>query len=490
MITHIKQIPFSLRNNKLIGNASIYLFGNLIQKALGFLLIPLYTRFLTPSDYGMTGIAISVGSVVTIAFGLGIPGSIARLYYEYNDSEERIKEFISSHFLFLAGSIAILVALLSFFGGWVWDRWLGSQIPFSPYIQIVLWTSYADILIQVPLSMYRAQQKSKQFIIAQVANFLLSVLLAILFVGILKQGAKGQLIGSLCGSATIALWLTGAVARQSGFRFFNPRMIWESLIYGAPLVLHSLSGWIMNFADRLLLETRISLAEIGYYTLGYQMGMIMSVLVTSINLAYTPFYFELFKKEQNPNSTITIICNIYLAVIGSICLVMVLFVNEIIGLVAPPHYEKAVIYAPIVLLSYLFNGYYYMLSVPLFYHKKTHIIPIITISSAILNILLNLWWIPIWGPMGSAWATLVVFVLSAVLAYFLGRKYQELKINYLDVLIANFFLLAAVFLTNTTGILAVYRNLIKPLLLIVFIVFAYARFLRPILSSTTVPLKG
>jgi O-antigen/teichoic acid export membrane protein len=223
--------------------------------------------------------------------------------------------------------------------------------------------------------------------------------------------------------------------------WYYPRLRWSdvsmSLAYGLPLIPHSLSAWAMNFVDRLLLESRVPLAELGLYTLGYQLGVAMLVLVSSINMAWSPYYYNLMTRQANAERVVRQVSSLYVAVIGGICLVVALFSREIVQLLAPPTYLSAARYAPLILFSYLLEGYYYFVVMPLFFYKKTSWIPLITFSAALVNIVLNLWWIPRWGALGSAWATFVAFLVALLIAYVLGRRWQQINYPLLKLAIAN-----------------------------------------------------
>jgi O-antigen/teichoic acid export membrane protein len=473
-------VPNALKDNRLTSNAGVYVIGNVLQKALVFLMIPLYTRFLTPEDYGITGVALSVGSVLTIILGFGISSSVARHYYDYDDNPEHLRKYITTTFMFLILVAGSLTLVLNFVGGGLWGSIMSGQVPFAPYIQIALWDSFGAIVGQVPLSLYRTQQNARAFMFGQAGNTLLTLILTILFVVVGRLGAKGVLLGSMVASAITAIVLSALLFRKWLSIDLNLKYVWMSLAFGLPLVPHSLSTWIMTSVDRLLLEPRVDLSELGMYTLGYQIGQAMAILVTGINFAWAPYYYRLVKTDPNATGRIKQVSELYLAVIGGVCLVGVLFCPEILHIMAPKQYQMAVQYVPLVLFSYLFNGYYYFASMPLFYFKKIYIIPIATISSAVLNILLNLWWIPIWGALGSAWATLVVYVLVATAAYFLGRRWQKIDYPLKRFACINSIICLGVLLTtyglnlNTIGLI-----LIKTSLLAVFCIVAFFSLVKP-----------
>jgi O-antigen/teichoic acid export membrane protein len=470
----------NLKSHKLITNTGVYVLGNALQQALNFVLIPVYTRFLTPEEYGITGVTLAVGGVLTSILGFGIYGSVARHYYDYKDAPEQLKQFITTNFLFLVLVAGGVTLALNYWGELLWFKITSGQVPFSPYMRIVLWTSYATILLQVPLALYRTQQKAASFMIAQLSSFSLSLTATILLVVVWRMGAVGQLLGRLVAFGATATVLSGLLIRH----WFSPYLRWRdlsiSLAFGLPLIPHQLSGWALTSIDRILLEPRIPLADVGLYNLGYQIGLVMLVLVTSINMAWSPYYYNLMKSAANPERRIQQVTALYTAIVGGICLVGVLFSREILFLLAPPRYYAAAQYAPLIMFSYLLNGYYYFASMPLFYYKATHWVPVITVTSALLNIGLNLWWIPLWGAFGSAWATLVAYAATLVIAYLMGQHWQKLDYPLPRFGVMNGVILIGVLLATYVTAEVQLRDLVwKFVVLLLFAGVAYLWLIKP-----------
>lgn len=170
----IKKIRFGwtlIRNSKLISNASVYTIGSMLQKAAAFLLIPLYTRHLTPSDYGIVGLAQSVQGVFSLLIGLGLYSALARLYFDYRDEPSRLRAYISTNLFFIVLFALISTASLTQWGKPFWDRLSGGQVAFSPYIQLALWLAFADAIFRIPVTLYRTAQRATAFVISHIVVF-------------------------------------------------------------------------------------------------------------------------------------------------------------------------------------------------------------------------------------------------------------------------------------------------------------------------------
>jgi O-antigen/teichoic acid export membrane protein len=171
-------------------------------------------------------------------------------------------------------------------------------------------------------------------------------------------------------------------------------------------------------------------------------------------------------------------------VIGGLCLVGALFSQEILRWLAPPQYHSAALYVPLILFSYLLNGFYYFAAMPLFYYKKTSLIPVMTIVSALLNVGLNLWWIPRWGALGSAWATVASYLVLLCLAYFLGRYWQQVRYPFARYGLASGLIFGgAVLSTYLLGDNPVSQLSWKLAIAAMFTVIAYVWLIKPSLAA-------
>jgi O-antigen/teichoic acid export membrane protein len=424
-----------VRGSRLIKTASIYVSGYVLQKAVGFLLIPIWARFLLPEDYGITGTLLAYSGVLSTILALGLPGAAVRHYYDYTDVR-RLKGYVTSVTLTQLAFSGATILALNAFGPVLWQRFTANTIPFDPYVRTMLWFTFADLAMQVPVSLYQAQQKAREFVTVQYGRFLLGILTSVLFVIALRMGAEGVLLSQLVSAAVVAVAVLVLAVRT----WFSFQVHWyyvqRALVYGLPLVPHALASWMLQAADRLILERFVSLHEIGLYNFGYTIGMSMQFLVAGINQAWTPHYFRLVRDDPAAQPKIIRSTSGFVALIGGVCLVAVLFSAEVIYLLMPPSYEGATPYLPPVLTGYFLLGLYYFASTPLFYYRRTGVIPVLTGVSAALNVGANLWLVPTYGAIASAWITLATYGLLCVLTLLVSRRYQAYPYIRYGILVA------------------------------------------------------
>jgi O-antigen/teichoic acid export membrane protein len=468
-----------LMKKKIITNSAIYISGNFLQKALAFIFIPILTHFLSPEEYGIYGLAISIEGILIIVFSLGIQSSMARYYYDYVGDRDRLRQYISSNFVFLFGVTILMSLLMHFFGESLWNGLTSGKVPYFPYIELVQLSACATILINYVTTLYQTEQKARSFVIARTLNVFFNLIFAIIFVVVFKFGTAGQLFGRMISTAVVSVFLVIIFFHNwftNQFRFAD---IKTSLLFGFPLVFHSLFAWALASIDRLMLEPHITLSELGLYNLGYQIGGVMIALLVSINQAWVPYYYSIMKNNTEvAREKIKLITNIYVVTFGFICLLGMLLSKQILGFMSTPQYLSAAIYVPIILFAALFNGFYFMSSTPIFFEKKTFWIPIMTGLSALLNIGLNMIWIPKYGALGSAWATLISYIILSIIAHILGQHLQPIKLPLGWFGVLTCIIAVGMYISTYSTINGISMVIIKLALVFSYLFFVYLGFVK------------
>lgn len=477
-------MAYSLKN--VIKGSSIYTLGQIVISILNFFLIPVYTRYLTTEEYGIIGILEVFLSLLTSILMLGGYPAQTRYYYEYKEDPVKVGELLFSINAFLLIFVVSSCLLLTFFGKPIFDLFIKSSIiTFNPFFVIIIWTVLFNIFSQLVIRFYIA---TKEYVFCATLfffQFIISTSFILLFIIYFKEGALGKVKGLLFGYGIFCLIFYWPYARNFTLRF-DFKYIKHSLAFGIPVVFHLACGTLLNSIDKVILEKYVSLSQIGIYTLGYQIGMIMSVLVTSINRAWTPNYYDLMKQDKTDQGyEIRRAFYIWLTVIGIICLIGSLFSREILVLLTPSNFHDSAKIIPIILFSYVLQGVYYFLVAPIFYFEKTKYLPFITGSSALLNIVLNILVIPHFGIMGAAYTTGISFLYIVLVVYFIGKRLFNPRFDIVKIIILLSILSIPCFGLGLQEI-SLIQIFNKLIILLTFFSISYAffrRYLDPIICS-------
>lgn len=412
---------------RLFTHSLIYGIGDVVPKAISFLLIPVYTRFLTTKDYGVISSVIAISSVLGIVCLMGLNGAVTRFYFDYDDFNQR-KSYLGNVTIFLLLSTFIIISLLDVFGPRMFNK-ITPDIPFHPYLRLALWTIFFMITTSILLAIYRAQEKSKKYTIFTIMNSILTVGFIVYLVVFLRQGALGYIKGIFFSSIVIFIICSIFLFQKINLSF-NLSQIIDSLKFGLPLVPHLLAWWVLNLIDRLMLQHFRGLDEVGIYSIGYTIGMILWFVTAAFNNAWMPFFFSTAKREKNAKEIFSKITTYYLMGILLLGLLIMTFSKEIVTLMTTPEFYKSYKVVPIITLANIATGIYLMSANQIFFVKKTHYMPVISITAALSNILLNILLIPPYGMIGAAYATMVSFAICAMITYFTSSKLYHIQYEY------------------------------------------------------------
>lgn len=405
----------------LLGHTLIYGLGNYGIKVIGFLLIPLYTRFLTTSDYGILALVSIYTQVLFILVNMGQSTSLFRFYYDHDDQEGRDRVIAASLWILILFSLPIAaVPLLAprAIAGWFLDD--GS---YWYLITIATGTVLCKVLLRMPFQMMRAADQSKRYAMWSVVRNGLTTATAVVLVAFFYMKATGVILAQFVGELTMCLLLAWPVlhALRAGFHWQG---IKDQLQYGLPLVPAGAAAFILDLTDRWFIKEYYSVSEVGIYALGYRFGEIMTFVVTAFQLSWPQFIFR-NQKEENAPDLYAQMATYYIAFLLFLWLGLSTFSEDLIHIMATPAFYAAATVVPIIGFALVLDGMTFMVKVGILITKKTYFRTITIFIAAGLNVLLNFLLIPRWGMMGAAWATLGGFLVQVVLTlYFSQRLYH------------------------------------------------------------------
>jgi O-antigen/teichoic acid export membrane protein len=426
---------------KALKSTVIYFIGTIVEKGLAFLLIPLYTHYLSTTDYGILTIVQSMIAMAIIIFSLSLSGSASRFHF---DGKEFYKKF---HY----GNIFLLVSFFSFFGSLLLLVFkekifnLVGGIPIYPYIYFIIIISYGNIIFSLYQLMLRMEYKAYEFVKNNLIKFIFTTILSIYFVVYLHKKVEGILLASVIVFLIYILYIFFKLIKR-GIKFnTNERLTKKNLSYSIYLVPHNLAGILNTILDRFYISNMIDLSNAGVYALAGQLAGIISLFASIIDNSLTPNILKAYKDKNYPY--LKNLANITIIFVTIIALGLSLFSPEIIYLIAPKEYENAKLIIPILSFYAVVQMYYFMTSGVLFYEKKaTKFVAVATVTSLLLNFIFNYFFIKFFGVKGAAIATLLSIIIVNYFSIFIGNKFikvgfEHKKIHFVIIsgfLVANY----------------------------------------------------
>lgn len=408
--------------SSLFKNAGIYTFSSLLNSALPFLMMPILTRYMTPSDFGIVAMFSVLVSFVVPITGLSMHGAIQRQYYERDTIDLSIYVFncllilaasgflISIPFYLFAGSISNLSSMPK--------RWLWTIIVFS----------IAHFITLINLNLWQAQLKAHKFAVYQFTKTIINVVITlslVVWLGLAWQGRIAAQIYTTIGFGFISFYF---LYKDGWLKLrFNKLYIFNALKFGIPLIPHALGSVMMTMTDRIFITNMVNISATGLYSVACQIGMVLSLIENSFNQAYVPWLFNNLKKnDENTKKKIVRATYSYFVVIIILAIglsaIAPLFIRIFIG----KQFANATVYVFWISIGFAFNGMYLMVVNYIFYVEKTYILAFITLFCAILNIVFNYILIKLNGSLGAAQATALTFFLSFVMTWFLSSKVYQM----------------------------------------------------------------
>ncbi|MCG3714145.1 oligosaccharide flippase family protein [Arcobacter lacus] len=408
---------------KLFTNSFIYVLGDVLNKSIPFLMLPILTRYLTPEDYGIISVFTILVSILAVFTGLSIHGAININFFKMQ--KHNLKVFICNCLIILNISTLVVFILVYLLHPIILER-LTLEIEWL-FVAVVL--AFAQFLTTINLLLWTAEQRPKPYSIYQISQTFTITSLSILMVVGFGMNWEGQLIATAIGTILFsAISLVFIVKR--GYLIFKPNKehIKDALKFGIPLIPHQLAGWIQTGADRIVLMSVLGATATGIYAVAYQIGMIISVIVTAFNKAWSPYMFKILSNNPTNESKKKIVIFTYVYFISIFVFTLVFFY---IAKLLIPYYlgEKFLNSSEYIFyfaLAFAFQGMYFMVTNYIFYVKKTYILAYLTFSTSILHISLLYLFINANGAIGAAQASLISFIVTFLATWILASKVYEM----------------------------------------------------------------
>lgn len=413
MLTRLKL----LGQTPLVHQAGVYTVSNLLGRAIPFLLLPVLTRFLTPTDYGIVAMFLLSASLVEPFISLGLPAAITVKFFDPNTD---IAVYLFTGLVVVA-SVALPVGLvifatanqLSFF----------TQVP-SAWLLMVVPLALTRAFGVTFLTLLRVREKALLYAVLQNSQSVGLILLTIGLVVGLGLDWRGRVVSE------ISVWVSFAVvglflAWRSGWMraVFRSTYARHLAVFGLPLIPHTLGAVLIAQTDRLLLTNLVGVEETGLYAVGYQLALVVELVAVSFNYAYAPWLFRILAgADHHDRRRLVRYTYLQFGAMGVLALIVSTVMPWLAGLLLDPRYAASGQYVGWLSLGFLFSAMYYMVTNYIFYAQRTGFLAVITISTAIVNIPLTYVLIQANGGVGAAQATAVSLALSFVGTWLVSQR--------------------------------------------------------------------
>ncbi len=424
---------------------AIYGISTILSRFLNFLLVPFFTNIFTQAEYGIITNVYAYIAFFNIIFLYGMDTAYLKFSStkELGDEKETFSTAFNSVFL----SSLIFSSLILIFKNSLQDLFglEESQILIVYFVAGIL---FFDAISNVIFARLRFHNKAFRFAGIKTFNIICNVGFNIFLIYNLKFRAEGVFIANFISSFFTFLILIPVLIKSYVFTI-NKELFTGLLKFGLPFVPAGFAAIVTQVIDRPIMLALTDASTVGIYQANYKLGIFMMLFVSMFQYAWQPFYLK--KASQPTAKQLFSKVFTYFTLVGSIIfLLLSLFIDDLVKIkifgfyIIGKDFWSGLNIVPVVLLGYLFNGFYIVFLAGLQIEKKTQFMPLVTGTGAFVNVVANLILIPVLGIMGAALATLMAYLSMAIYQYILSQKFYRINYEWRKIAI-NMILLFIVF---------------------------------------------
>jgi len=411
----------------IVRNSIIYSTAAVVTKLGSFLLLPVWTAYLSPAEYGVIGTMSAYIAMCTPLLLLGIPNAAIRQYVDYIDDEKNWGAYVGSNLIVLMLVSLPIYMLVVLFGEGAWSKMTSGDISFYPYVPLAGYIVILSMLLRYVQATMQARQKAHQEVMVTFTLFVLTSIIGLTAVIRFSVGPIGYFIGFAISATMVTILLVLFIGKTWITSSLSIDYAKKALKYGLPLVPLAISAWVMHFSDRILVESVTGLAQAGIYNVSSNGALIMLFIVMSTNKAWTPQYFLLMKNEV-PGTKMATVVSACVVLYSIMAIGLIVVGVPVLVKMLPLAYSGLVQLLPPIVLGYVMFGLYHLSVKPLLYLNQTGKMSLMMVVGAGMNICLNLYYIPKYGAVAAAWTTLASYSSMLVMAMIVTRGKH--KVNY------------------------------------------------------------
>lgn len=414
------------RLTALARNFAIYGLGDVLTNIVSFLLLPLYTRYLSPDEYGVISLLLTIEVVAKIIFRWGVDGAFMRFFYDCESDADR-QRLASTIFWFLTAVNGVILAVLLAAAPFVASHLFGVPGYTLPLVLQVINTFVVGFYF-LPFHVLRMQGRSRQFAALTTARTAATLVVRLVLIVGAGLGVLGFVLADIVVtslfSIVLAHWFRPLLRLQ-----FSRALLKEALRFGLPRLPHGVAQQLMAVGDRYILRLFGTLGDVGLYSIGASLGLALKLFLTAFEYAWAPFYYETMK-QPDAAQTFRLVTTYGIGVLVLLEAGLAAVATDVVRLMTTEQFHAAAAVIPWIGLGVVFQGVYLLTSIGLNITKSTKYYPVATAIAASTSVAANLVLVPTYGARGAAWANAIAYAVLAIVALRLSQRVYPLRYEY------------------------------------------------------------
>lgn len=434
-----------MEEKQVFRNSFYYMIASFAPVAVNLVVLPVFTRYLSPQDYGILALTQVCAVFLPLLLSLQIHSSLGRFYFDYEGRERKILISTIGLSLLLFSVFSLIILLV--FSHQILSL-IFPKIPVKMYVlfKLTLAIAFFNTLTEMCKMLLMVREEARLFMRASIFLFLIGLVFNIIEVVVLKKGAYGVVEATLLLSV-LSLIVYIFLNRRLFILSFRAKMLRDPIKYSLPIIPHALAGIIFMYSDRIIMEKYVLLSAIGLYSIADKVAMIFKTIVNQLHFAFLPHFNKTaVSDKRRALEDADNIAKVTIFVVSFLISIFALFSVEIVYYLLDNRYFNSWIIIPILASSYIFRSLYCFSSTGLFFVKKTGRIALITITAAALNIFINLEFMPKYGMIVAVFSTLASFIVTYLMAVVMSIRTFYIRLdNKVNLVSIGYMYLAIVF---------------------------------------------
>ena len=427
MLSHSDKVTDQIK--KTAKNSAIYAVGTILRRITALVMLPIYTRYLSPADYGVIELLSMAIEMASILIGLRISQAMFR-YYILADSQQEKRTVVST--------VLITVAFSSILGASIMYL-LADDITYfifgnSDYVfefRLFVFTLVTNAIGAVGMSYLRARQMPVFFVAVSIAMLMIQVTLNIVFVVMLEMHVTGVVYAALLSGIIVGLGLTVFIVANVGVHY-SKEVMQQLVGYVAPLILASIGAFYVAYADKYFIRLFGSLTDVGLYALAARLSSILGTVFEAFNMSWGADRFEVVKKENAQQNFEQIFrfmsAGIFLSGAG-----LALFASDFFRIMTHPDFYTAAYIVPLLVLAAIARVYVIFCNFGAMYRDSTIIMAQASWIKAVVATVGYLLLIPALGVYGAALVLTLSTVVELVWVHLKSARLYDMGLRWVPV---------------------------------------------------------
>lgn len=421
------------KKNSLVKNSILYVILGFLPLAVNLILAPVYSTYISPQQYGLVALANIFQGLLTVAISLGLDGAFSRLYFDYHKKDKLVKGLMSTVLITIVTCSLFFWVILHFSGDFIFKSFLKNKLfTYSKYGDIVFFTTFSTVIHAIFLSYYRNKEKVLAYSFVSLSFFFTSVTGILIGIVYFKAEAMGNIVGRAAGASLVAclLLLVYFIRHRLQFKIAYLK---TCLNYSLPLIPYLILLIAYNNVDKIMVEQYFELDALGLYNFAFLLSSVISVFIYAVFNAVSPRVYKLLTQggDTSFNEIRKINLLFHILVLGVISFAIAMIIPALNIFIAD-EYQSIKDYIGILILVYVFQLYYVIYTIPLFFHKKTKVLPFISLVILIVGVISNIVFIPFLGIYGVCLSLFVTKLAQFATAYAFNRSFGYNRSSYLN----------------------------------------------------------